>query len=273
MHGVILILILAIMGGAIAYIGDKLGSKVGKKKLTMFGLRPKHTSIIVTIISGILITTSTLIILSISSQNVRTALFGLDELNKKIAQSSKDLTELNQDLNKINTELIKAKDDKVKIVTELEKANQEKTKALAERDKAMSQLKDLEDTKITLENKVSELNSAKEILEEEVTRYNKIIDKLSQGIKTVREGAIVYRAGEVIINGVVEGKENDNIEGSLSNLLYIANAKILDSFDVVDKNVEALWLVRGEMEQAAQAIKNSNEEVIVRVVSAGNVIY
>ena len=153
MHGVILILILAIMGGAIAYIGDKLGSKVGKKKLTMFGLRPKHTSIIVTIITGILITTSTLIILSISSQNVRTALFGLDELNKKIAQSSKDLTELNQDLNKINTELIKAKDDKVKIVTELEKANQEKTKALAERDKAMSQLKDLEDTKITLENK------------------------------------------------------------------------------------------------------------------------
>ena len=273
MHGVILILILAIMGGAIAYIGDKLGSKVGKKKLTMFGLRPKHTSIIVTIISGILITTSTLIILSISSQNVRTALFGLDELNKKIAQSSKDLIELNQDLNKINTELIKAKDDKVKIVAELEKANQEKAKALAERDKAMSQLKDLEDTKITLENKVSELNNAKEILEEEVAQYNKIIDKLSQGIKTVREGAIVYRAGEVIINGVVEGKENDNIEGSLSNLLYIANAKILDSFDVVDKNVEALWLVRGEMEQAAQAIKNSNEEVIVRVVSAGNVIY
>ena len=119
MHGVILILILAIMGGAIAYIGDKLGSKVGKKKLTMFGLRPKHTSIIVTIITGILITTSTLIILSISSQNVRTALFGLDELNKKIAQSSKDLIELNQDLNKINTELIKAKDDKVKIVAEL----------------------------------------------------------------------------------------------------------------------------------------------------------
>ena len=32
MYGVLLILVLVITGGAIAFIGDRLGSKVGKKR-------------------------------------------------------------------------------------------------------------------------------------------------------------------------------------------------------------------------------------------------
>ncbi len=39
MFGLRLILILAVVGGLIAFIGDKLGSKIGKKKLSVFGLR------------------------------------------------------------------------------------------------------------------------------------------------------------------------------------------------------------------------------------------
>ena len=273
MHGVILILILAIMGGAIAYIGDKLGSKVGKKKLTMFGLRPKHTSIIVTIITGILITTSTLIILSISSENVRTALFGLDELNRKIAQSSQDLANLNTDLNKVNMELDKTNNEKTKALAELDKAKNSYVEVKAKLDNSLAQISDLENIKASLEGKVSELNNEKVVLEEEVDRNNKINEKLNKGIKTVREGAITYRAGEVILNGVVDPKQTDDVKAALGNLLYVANSKILDSFSITDKNVEALWLVRGELEQAAEAIKHNNEEVIVRVVSAGNVIY
>lgn len=39
MLGIVLILVLALMGGLIAYLGDKLGSKIGKKRLSLFGLR------------------------------------------------------------------------------------------------------------------------------------------------------------------------------------------------------------------------------------------
>ena len=38
MFGLRLILILAVVGGLIAFIGDKLGSKIGKKKISVFGL-------------------------------------------------------------------------------------------------------------------------------------------------------------------------------------------------------------------------------------------
>ena len=98
MYGLALVAILAVMGGAIAYIGDKLGTKVGKKKLTMFGLRPKHTSIIVTIVTGILIAASTLGVLTLTSMDVRTALFGMEALKA-------ELTHLSQEVSHKNTEL------------------------------------------------------------------------------------------------------------------------------------------------------------------------
>ena len=53
--GLKILFIIAIMGGLIAYMGDKLGTKVGKRKMSLFGLRPKHTSIIVTIVTGLLV--------------------------------------------------------------------------------------------------------------------------------------------------------------------------------------------------------------------------
>ena len=91
MYGVLLILVLVVTGGAIAFIGDRLGSKVGKKKLSLFGLRPRHTSIIVTIVTGILITTTTLGVMAAVSENVRTALFGMEKLNRTMQETRASL--------------------------------------------------------------------------------------------------------------------------------------------------------------------------------------
>ena len=35
MLGIIIVLVLMVMGGLIAFLGDKIGSKVGKKRLTL----------------------------------------------------------------------------------------------------------------------------------------------------------------------------------------------------------------------------------------------
>ena len=45
MFGIRLMFLLAVMGGIIAFIADKMGSKIGKKKLSVFGLRPHDTSV------------------------------------------------------------------------------------------------------------------------------------------------------------------------------------------------------------------------------------
>jgi len=51
----IVILLLLALCGFIAYIGDLLGRRLGKKRLTIFGLRPKHTAILLTVVTGVLI--------------------------------------------------------------------------------------------------------------------------------------------------------------------------------------------------------------------------
>ena len=55
MFGATLILVMVITGGLIAFIGDRIGTRVGKRRLTLWGLRPRYTSIIITILTGILI--------------------------------------------------------------------------------------------------------------------------------------------------------------------------------------------------------------------------
>lgn len=98
MYGVVLIFVLVITGGAIAFIGDRLGTKVGKKKMSIFGLRPRHTSILVTIVTGVMITTTTLGVMSIMSENVRMALFGMEKLNRSMQQAKSELAEASAQL-------------------------------------------------------------------------------------------------------------------------------------------------------------------------------
>lgn len=78
-------------GRLIAFLGDRIGSKVGKKRMTLFGLRPKYTSVIVTIISGILISFFTIAVLAVVNENVRVALFGLSKLQNEMQDLNQEI--------------------------------------------------------------------------------------------------------------------------------------------------------------------------------------
>lgn len=104
MFGLRLILILAVVGGLIAFIGDKLGSKIGKKKLSVFGLRPYHTSVLMTVITGILIASITLVTMAVASDSARTAMFGMEKLQNELAA-------LNREKDQASVALAKAQAD------------------------------------------------------------------------------------------------------------------------------------------------------------------
>jgi uncharacterized protein (DUF3084 family) len=69
-----------LISGIIAYIGDLLGTYVGKRRLTVFGLRPRVTALIVAISTGILITVLTLGVATMLSEDVKIALFSVEQL-------------------------------------------------------------------------------------------------------------------------------------------------------------------------------------------------
>lgn len=79
------ILIIMIIAGAIAYVGDRVGHQVGRKRLTLFGIRPRYTSTIVAVGTGMLIAFIVTMIAILASQQVKTAFFKLNQINSEIA--------------------------------------------------------------------------------------------------------------------------------------------------------------------------------------------
>ncbi|MDI6829160.1 MAG: DUF3084 domain-containing protein [Armatimonadota bacterium] len=57
--------------GFIAYWGDMLGRRLGKRRLSLFGLRPRYTAIITTTITGMLIAILTISFMMIASEQAR----------------------------------------------------------------------------------------------------------------------------------------------------------------------------------------------------------
>ena len=104
--GILIGAILLIVSGAIAYIGDNLGRRIGKKKVTIFGLRPKHTSIVITIITGAMITLVTLGVILTVSQQARTAFFGLKKLTDELDAKSRERERLHNELTAANKEYL-----------------------------------------------------------------------------------------------------------------------------------------------------------------------
>ncbi|MBN3032887.1 MAG: DUF3084 domain-containing protein [Candidatus Saganbacteria bacterium] len=93
-----LVLVLLVIGGAIAYIGNYVGKYIGKRRLTVFHLRPRHTAMTITVISGILIAFSTMLILLAVSQDARTAFLGLEKLKLQINEKTAELDAANRAL-------------------------------------------------------------------------------------------------------------------------------------------------------------------------------
>jgi len=59
-YGIFLIIALVAVSGLIAYVGDIVGRRMGRKRLSLFGLRPRHTAIVISVAAGMLITLLTL---------------------------------------------------------------------------------------------------------------------------------------------------------------------------------------------------------------------
>ncbi|MBF0498614.1 MAG: DUF3084 domain-containing protein [Candidatus Riflebacteria bacterium] len=99
------ILVLLFISGVIAYLGDQLGTYVGKKRLTVLGLRPRFTAVLVTITTGMLITLLTLITAMMLSENVRIALFSVQQLNQERAALASDVARLKSERDVLQEEM------------------------------------------------------------------------------------------------------------------------------------------------------------------------
>ncbi len=96
----VIYLVVAALAGAIAYLGNQLGRQIGRRKMSVLRLRPRHTSILITTLTGAAIAAITLTGFALLSEPVKNLLVGVEQLRReeaglreKIAQLSHTLEE------------------------------------------------------------------------------------------------------------------------------------------------------------------------------------
>lgn len=265
MYGVMLIAVLVITGGAIAFIGDRLGSKIGKKKISLFGMRPRDTSTLITVATGIIITTLTFAILAMTSENVRTALFGMEKLNRTMAETKTKLETASSELKSLNQQ----QEDLKKYARELADGNRELEK---EKIQLTAQNGELAETNAALTSTNDRLVGDNDRLSGDNDRLQERNAQLREGLQIIREGEIIFQAGEVIASGVVSSQgTRAEIESLLGMIMQIANKNATARLDIPE-STQVVDVYKPEYEAAIDAISRSKQDVVVRIVAAGNLI-
>lgn len=268
MVGIRLIFVMAIVGGLIAYLADKLGSKIGKKKMSVFGLRPKHTALLLTVLSGIVISVLSVVTVSISSESARTALFGMEQLRD-------DLKHLNQEKENANKALEEAKKNVIaqnEIIELLDKDIKNSLKAKAE---AETKLYAIESKYTSARMEVKSLVEAKDELFKEIKELESTTDQLRKGITRIREGEVFFRAGELVHTAVLRsGMSDEENRGQILWMLQGANESALQRLGELKPShpVQIVWVAPEILDEALKILNKSKHDYVCRVRTIANVI-
>lgn len=286
MVGIMWIIVLAIIGGIVAFVGDKIGSKVGKKRLSVFGLRPYHTSIIMTIFTGIVIVAVTITTLATLSTDVHTALFDMQKIRAEISNLNIENENAKKEVNAKNVK-IKQLDVKIKEASEsviaIQKSNDELEAKLKE-NKAKNEATEikLKNTK----NEVARLNSSKENLKQiaknltatieeskkEITDLEASTNTLKNSIMAVREGEVIFRSDEAVFSGVLKGAVNKKeAQTQFATFAIAANRAVLKRLGI-EKETQILYLSKAEVEGIVSLLQVTTTPLYVKINAAGNTI-
>jgi uncharacterized protein (DUF3084 family) len=160
--GYILIIAILILGGVIATVGDRIGTRVGKKRLSLFNLRPKNTAVLVTILTGLGISASTLGILFLADEGLRKGVFELEDIQKDLRRKRVQLENTTAQLQATTKELEQARVQQSQASQQLQAINKSLQLANTKQQQTQAQLnrtlKQQAQTQQQLQNTQKQLN-------------------------------------------------------------------------------------------------------------------
>ena len=270
--GLKILAIIAVMGGIIAYVGDKIGTKVGKQRMSLFGLRPKYTSIVVTIITGLMIAAATVGVLSISSRSVRTALFGLDQMYAQMEELNQQIAAKNEELKARQAE-IDAQAEQMNTMQEAVQASQQELEEVrAARDAMGADLQSVKDAYQDAQGRMGDLEKARQVMEDHIADLQFTAKNLENNITNLREGTVMFRVGELLSSATVRpGLSETEAQGVLTDILNDTNGLILKRFNIKEEQ-SVLYVSRSNMADVAKQLAAADTPMMVRIVASGNII-
>ena len=239
MSGWLLILALLVLGGVLSTLGDRLGSKVGKARLSLFNLRPRKTAVVITALTGALISAVSLGLMLRVSERLRVGLFELDQLQARLVNSRSALERSRAELGSLRGELESSRAEVTRAERGRSQAQRGRQQAETARGRAAAQLRSAEGRLGELRRSLQPLQEQRARLEQQQARLRRDVKGRDAEIR--RTEAELRRVRERIAAGARELKDLET------------NVIALRRGDVVIASGEPLATAKVKLERANQA--------------------
>ncbi|NIM06354.1 MAG: DUF3084 domain-containing protein [Armatimonadetes bacterium] len=198
-YGFFLVLVLVLVSGLIAYLGDVLGRRLGRRRITLFGLRPRYTAIAFSVLAGMMITLITLIAAAALSEKVRVGLTQVDEMRSQMSALGSKLEE--------SLSTLAAAEERTK---KIEDAREAALLDLADTKRKMDEVS------VKLEEADAKLKSVNEELENVTARLSQSQERLQKVQEQLTAARAELKRGERLALG--QGRRLLEMEGQRDEL-------------------------------------------------------
>jgi uncharacterized protein (DUF3084 family) len=268
-----LVIMLLIVSAVVSFIGDIVGMRIGKKRISLFGLRPRYTSSLVTVVTGILIMLFTLGALAMTSDTVRTAIFSMKIVQSQIRDLTSQLQENRSELESMETRLAESQSSLIEKQTQLSEVQNE----LEGREKRLAQVeRELEETKQEqklTQQQLEELREERALLNRQIERLRADAEFLKEGLEELRAGKIVVFAGELIAQTVID-PDDSSISAERLRENLVSNAKQTIAYRTRARSdlVEIVLEDDSSIGEILGKSRKSGERVLLRLLASENAI-
>ena len=258
MSGWLLILAVLVLGGVLSTLGDRLGSRIGKARLSLFQMRPRRTAVVITVLTGSLISALTLGLMVAVSERLRVGLFQLDELETRLRSSRKSLQLSLKQLDQNQAELAQARSDRAAAEQQLAPLKKQRQELEAERDR--------------LGQDVAARDEELRQLQQRTPRSQQELRQLERNVLDLRSGDVVLSTGQPLTMAKVAIPKPELARQATEDVLRQANVQAYQRVLPGQKPEQQLLLIpRSEVIKVEKALRSGGPWVI-SIHSAGNVL-
>jgi uncharacterized protein (DUF3084 family) len=184
--GIILVISILVLGGVIATVSDRLGTKVGKARLSLFNLRPRKTAMVVTIVTGSVLSALTLGILFASSRPLRRGVFQIDQIQSRLNDARKDLTRAEDEKKRAEQDLARAKTEINTAMAQLNMINQSLQTAQSQATQTAAELQRTQDKLGNIQKQLQDIQVERTAIEAELKNRENRLQEVSQQKKSLQ---------------------------------------------------------------------------------------
>ncbi|MFM9041031.1 MAG: DUF3084 domain-containing protein [Vulcanococcus sp.] len=272
MSGWLLILALLVLGGVLSTLGDRLGSRVGKARLSLFKLRPRRTAVLITVMTGSLISAISLGLMLLVSDRLRTGLFELDQIEQRLRDSRSELNQSRRELRTAEQERTQARSQLGKVEGQAKRLQQELQPLLKQRQQLESERdrlsRDIRAKDSDIRRNQAELSK----LNGKISSSSKELELLERNLIALRRGDVVLSSGQPLEIAKVRIDDPAQAKSVINALLQRTNQSVYQRvLPGETPNRQILLVPRSDITKLEKTLSKRGDWVI-SLISAANVL-